>query len=477
MDGGGEWLVLAVGRAHACATAESGETRCFGDNAHGQLGDGTLDDAHTPSALPDGGLMKLAAGGRHTCGHTQSGALLCFGDGDHGQLGDARGAFQPGRVASGASVAQWREVAVGGAHACALDELSGLWCWGSNEFSQLGVSGASAAAPVGVSLTGDWSAVSAGARHTCAVRGGEIYCFGANEVGQAGPVNAGSLVASPALAVSDSGWLEVSAGDTHTCAILQVVGAEGSLWCWGANDAGQLGRGAAAVGGHDPIAARVGAEDDWRVVSAGARHTCGLRGGELWCFGDDTSGQLGVGGAGGYEPEPVRVGAARDWIAVASGLHGSCGVRAGGTLWCWGRVGPRDDGATPRQVDDATDWAGVAHGGAAVFAASHVCARKQDGRVSCFGANSMGQLGDGTRLARAQPAAVLGAQGFSALAARGGGGEDGGDQRDEHRWVCGGGVRGGECPCAQWRGRDGDDEWRGKSHRWVQRGAVERECA
>lgn len=409
----GSWETVAVGAAHACATNNARETRCFGDNAFGQLGLGTLTDVHVPTPLSEGGWTQLAAGGRHTCGIMPTGALHCFGENDQGQLGDGTGAAQPGFVEAGVAVGPWGEVAVGGTHACGVDGAGALWCWGNNTSLQLGASGERAEAPAQVGMNDGWSAIAAGDRHTCALRDGQLYCFGANEAGQAGVAGGGASVATPSLVDGESDWLAVSAGEAYGCGLREVSAGAGTLWCWGKNDAGQLGRGAGALGVDDAAPVRVGDAQTWRAVSAGARHTCAIQGGALWCFGDNTSGQLGEASAGSVAPAPLRVGADDDWRAIAAGREGTCGVRAPGTLWCWGTVGRQAFGSRPQLADGASDWLAV------TLADEHACARKSGGSVWCFGANGFGQLGDGTLLARTSWAQVLGAAGYSALAVGG----------------------------------------------------------
>ena len=83
----------------------------------------------------------------------------------------------------------------------------------------------------------------------------------------------------------------VAAGEGHSCAIDGVA----ALWCWGDNAQGQLGF--ATTDSEQQLASRIGAAYDWARVDLGGRHGCGLDTGiGLWCWGDNTSGQVGVGG-------------------------------------------------------------------------------------------------------------------------------------------------------------------------------------
>jgi alpha-tubulin suppressor-like RCC1 family protein len=116
-----------------------------------------------------------------------------------------------------------------------------------------------------------------------------------------------------------------------TCALTSA----GALWCWGLNDDGQLALGMVDVVPH-PTPARVGTAT-WVAIDAGEDHVCGIQtGGSLWCWGENTWGQVGNGSSGSDVTTPTRVGSASDWVAVALGEDHTCGVRAGGSLWCWG---------------------------------------------------------------------------------------------------------------------------------------------
>jgi len=182
-----------------------------------------------------------------------------------------------------------------------------------------------------------------------------------------------------------------SAGGGHTCAVL----ADGTLWCWGRSESGELGVG--EVGGAREVPARVGTAEDWVAVAAGGAHTCGLRADKsLWCWGSNTHGQLGTGvfGEGTERGEPVRIDGGFQTIS-AGGLH-TCGIRTDGELSCWGAgewgqhgLGSNDPAPTPAPVEPDA-WTSVAAG------VDHTCALAEDGAPWCWGRNTDYQLGLGT---------------------------------------------------------------------------------
>jgi len=219
----------------------------------------------------------------------------------------------------------------------------------------------------------------------------------------------GTAAGAPAESTND--WAQISSGYYHTCA----VKATGQLWCWGQNTHGQLG-----TGGTTPssVPAQVGVATDWKSVSAGSAWTCAVKtAGTLWCFGRDDYGQLGNGpGTTADQPSPVQVGTATDWASVSSGLgETTCGRRASKRIYCWGRDnngqvgngGGNVDVSSPVQVaGNHPDWSSVSTGG------YHACGRRSNGRVYCWGDDLDGAVGDGgAGVDRANPVVV--ARGFT----------------------------------------------------------------
>ena len=122
-----------------------------------------------------------------------------------------------------------------------------------------------------------WTSLSSGGDHTCGIRGGRIYCWGADFYGQLGDGTAGGIRAVPApIASSATDWTSVSAGKFHTCAI-----RVGRIACWGYDASGQLGDGTAGDA-PDPTPNLIASgATDWKSLSAGAYHTCAIRVGRV----------------------------------------------------------------------------------------------------------------------------------------------------------------------------------------------------
>jgi alpha-tubulin suppressor-like RCC1 family protein len=235
--------------------------------------------------------------------------------------------------------------------------------------------------------SGTWRSVTTGERHTCGIRtDGTLWCWGAAEYGQLG-VNV--VAAATPTQIGTGTWREVSGRGAHTCAIAD----DRSLWCWGDNGYGQLGAVAA------PGPTRIGT-NTWEHVDAGRFHTCAIATDTtLWCWGDNVFGQLGD-STSERRSEPTMVDpSARDhWRSVSLGVHHTCGIRDDDSLWCWGEgaYGALADPNLPasqhqlRPNRSRGAWTAVAVG------ALHTCAISTERRVRCWGYNASGELGDGT---------------------------------------------------------------------------------
>lgn len=237
----GEVTALASGASHSCALVED-SVWCWGRNTFGQLGHGGTSPS-APAAQTQGlgsGVTALSAGSEHSCAIV-AGELWCWGGNSTGQLGsgDRLSSDLPQPVEDLGAVLQ---VSAGGTHTCAIDDEGAAWCWGSNEFGQLG-NGSTTDSDLPVAVTGMGSGVSAiatGSTHSCGIKDGSLYCWGRNQHGQTGAPITSSPSTTPAL-VGDlypSIVEQVALGANHSCAL-----AGGEVFCWGAAGQGQIGHG------------------------------------------------------------------------------------------------------------------------------------------------------------------------------------------------------------------------------------------
>ncbi len=339
---------FSTGPMSACAVDGDGAAWCWGLNDAGQLGDGTTEKRYTPvrvTGLP--ALKAIASGGDITCALTTSGDAYCWGVWAQTVIGAVTPpvpALTPTLISGGHT---FTSITAGYFFACGLDATGAAWCWGNNEFGQLG--------------TGDTT-----------------------------------LTTRPRSVVFRQALTAISAGWDHVCGLT----AAGAAYCWGRNNIGQLGIGSYSDSAHTtPVAVAGGIA--FKSISGGDWYTCGLTAaGKAYCWGDSEAGKLGNGsGTGGYNA-PQAVLDNHTFTAIAAGNQRTCAVDTPGRTWCWGIV--RDNGAAtyaswtipvayvalPMPAAPGLTFTKLS-GGAAT------CGLSTDHGVYCWGTLDRGPLGNG----------------------------------------------------------------------------------
>jgi uncharacterized repeat protein (TIGR02543 family) len=414
--------LVAVGNGFACALTSGGAVKCWGDNSSGQLGGGGFANSVTPVDVLGlaSGVTAIAAGYLHTCALTSAGGVKCWGANVSGQLGNGTLENSPTPVDVSGLTSGVTAIAVGGAHTCAVTSVGALKCWGDNYVGQLGTGTLeNSSTPVQVSgLTSSVTAVAAGDRHSCALVSGGAMCWGDNFFGQVGDGTKDMRSTPVGVSGLDSGVAAIATGSGHTCAITSSGGAK----CWGLGDWGQLGDGK-NQGSLTPVAVS-GLTSGVTAIAAAFLHTCALTSaGAAKCWGANSYGEVGdgTGGPGSTVAAPVDVsGLTNSVTAIAAGGDHTCAVKSVGTVECWGAntSGELGDGTSGVRTAPV-DVAGLTSGVAAVAAGgNHTCALTGAGALECWGANLNGQLGDGTKYPRLTRVSVSGlASGTASVAA------------------------------------------------------------
>jgi alpha-tubulin suppressor-like RCC1 family protein len=331
---------IATGEAHACLRTTKGEVFCWGANELGQVGDGT--QIHQPIAKKVEGLpsiVRVAAGTHHTCALAVDETIWCWGGNTQGEQGQGvmgpDPVFKPTKVPVPGAIG----ISAGGYHTCAHDAQGKLYCWGRNIYGEAGAQGeAYVLDPKPVPGLGNVIEVAAGWDHTCAIMADAertMQCWGRNQDGQIGNGLSGSTEIDPQVAIGVSHARAAFAGDDHTCALL----VDGTMQCWGDNENGELGAGAALYS--DKALKVVGMTDAYQG-GGGREHSCVASStGNVFCWGANTGCALGFGqpcGVGaGIAKVPTQVAGLNDARWVATGEVFSCAAHREHGAMCWGQ--------------------------------------------------------------------------------------------------------------------------------------------
>jgi alpha-tubulin suppressor-like RCC1 family protein len=343
---------ISAGPAHTCAVDTQGHAWCWGEGRNGALGNGILAVQRWPQRVQtEERFAEVGVGGTFSCARTGGGVVYCWGaervvpewpnesaspvmvktpvmatalavgrrhacllDADQrahcwgfnvdGETGTGSAGIASAMVAEPKAVVgdhKFQTLSAGAAFTCGISIEGALYCWGSNIDGVLGANSRQqcgdvaavrcATEPVAIDTTRRWSSVTAGVRHACALSSDRaVYCWGTNDVGQAGTYNAArTVILSPQpVNLGDAVVQALHSGGIHTCAITNAR----VLTCWGADawtfsDPRQY---ASELGPRQPLRGlRVSA------VSAGQLHICALESnGRVHCWGDSIMGAFGI---------------------------------------------------------------------------------------------------------------------------------------------------------------------------------------
>jgi prepilin-type N-terminal cleavage/methylation domain-containing protein len=276
-------------------------------------------------------------------------------------------------------------------HTCTVKKSDGtVWCWGEGQFGRLGIGNENDTTTPTMAVNGltDATQVDCGWNFTCALKSdGTVWCWGDNQDGQLGN---GNLIDqfTPVQVSGMTSATQIAIGNEHGCALK----SDDTVWCWGDNDHGELGDGYTT---DNWTPEQVTGLTDVMAIGAGWS-TCALKSdGTTWCWGNASNGALGNNTTAPDQLIPVHVPGFTDGVEVVVTELTAYARKADGTMWSWGRGmygkhgdGTNNDSLTPQQVPGMSGVEQISAQN------DHVCVRRTDSTVWCWGKNNFLQIDD-----------------------------------------------------------------------------------
>jgi alpha-tubulin suppressor-like RCC1 family protein len=414
---------ISVGGNSACAV-KGGAVLCWGAfDGYGELGNGSTNASSiaVPVTGLSSGVVAVSVGLDFACALTEAGGLLCWGDGTRGALGNGQLALTPSPVQVVGLTSGVSAVSAGSMSTSAILDDGSVVAWGYAGDGELGNDSAEFDSPIGSGgggasrtpvhvkdLSGPAVSIATGQAPCVATQSGHVECWGVVAESALTPVTVVPLVGVTAI---------TAGGNLTTGSFACATTSDGPILCWGGNTQGQLGSGTNTDSTTPVESAAVFSGSS--AVSAGVNgnFACGVASGLAYCWGDNSSGQLGNGTTKSSRT-PVGVeGLGIGVVSVSAGATSACAVTtatgdggSGGAVYCWGgnTFGQLGDGSTTNRTSPVL-VTGLGSGVTAVsVGVASACALLQGGTVECWGNNSFSQLGNGTGNPSLVPAPVVG---------------------------------------------------------------------
>ncbi len=410
---------IAAGVNHALALLSNGTVMAWGDNSSGELGNGTNGSfSNTPVAVTGlSGVTAIAAGDSFSECLVTGGDVMTWGNNASGQLGDGSmsNSDSPVSVVGLSSVSS---IAAGGSFGLAVDTGGGVMAWGDNFYGELGNgTDTNSDTPTAVTGLSGISSISAGGANALAVKRGRVLAWGDNFYGELGTRSVGTSSDVP-IQIKPRQVTTVSSGDPGgNQGFSMALFTNKTVETWGYDAYGQLGNGTVGVTSDNPVNVR--RLTGVAAVSAGNAFTLALMGnGTVMSWGDNSVGQLGDGTASNDSNVPVAVKGLTGVTAVAAGFEHGLALLSNGTVMAWGDNSDGELGnGTTTNSDVPVAVTGLSGVSAVSAGGDDSLALLSNGTVVAWGDNSYGELGNGSTTNNNTPVAVTGLSGVTAVSA------------------------------------------------------------
>lgn len=402
------WKAISSGESHTVALKSNGTIWTWGHNFNGQLGQGNTTSLNSPKQLGnDSNWKSISSGEYYTLAVKNDGTLWGWGRNGMGQLGlgnQSQYYTTPQKIGTDTN---WSKVFAGNNSTAAIKNDGTLWMWGYNGNYILGTGSQQIifSTPQKVSNDTNWHEISVGYTHVLALKkNGSLWAWGSNNYGKLGLSNGQNVYGSPQQVGNDTTWSNISISNLssdHSIALKK----DGTIWCWGVNNYGQLGLGTPSYTTISSPQKLNNHSNSLKIISSSDFSLIIKNDGTLWSMGENSNGQLG---RTFYSTEKKQIEIDTNWLQISNkdGGH-SVGLKKNGSIWSWGDnsygqlgLGNTTSTKSPKKIGNDSNWSIISS------SHSHTLAIKKNGTLWAWGYNNNGQLGIGNTINQSSPVQV-----------------------------------------------------------------------
>ena len=379
----------------------------WGNNPYGQIGDSSITNRSTPVSILGARktFCQISSGYWHSAAIDKNGRVWCWGSNNYGQIGDNTVTSRRTPVSILGATKTFCEIDTSFHHTLAIDKNGKVWGWGYNNYGQLGNNSlVSARTPVLIAGSKTFCQIRAGYMYSMALdNNNNIWSWGFNGNGQFGTV-LNPNVSTPVVIGQNRCYCLISAGRDHSLS----VDDDGLIWGWGNNSNGQIGDN--SISGKLTPVSVLGNKKTFCQIGSGNNYTVAIdKNGNIWGWGVNQYGEVGNNSATSVRT-PVSIhGTNKTFCQISAGLFTSSGIDKYGQVWNWGFNGngqlgnnSTSDKCTPVSI------LGNKKTFCQIKSSTHSLGLDKYGQIWGWGYNKNGQLGNNSTSDKCTPVSILG---------------------------------------------------------------------